>query len=56
MSRQSPTANGPEQLPEAPHNQIENREVRSPDAPEDPVEGEAGDGLNPETGDGNPND
>ena len=32
--------------------QVENRAVISPDAPDDAVEGEAGDGLNQETGDG----
>lgn len=53
MSTQTHTADGP--FPE-PADQLENRAVRNPDAPEDPVEGESGDGLNEETGDNNPND
>ena len=56
MSAQSRIPSDPEQLPEPANDQVENREVRNPDAPEDPIDGESGDGLNQETGDDNPND
>jgi hypothetical protein len=39
-------------VPEPPNDRAVNREVRNPDAPEDPIEGESEDGLNQETGDG----
>jgi hypothetical protein len=53
-STQSPAANGPGQFP-APPLEPKNHTVLNPDRPADPIEGEAGDGLNQETGD-NTND
>ena len=60
-SAQSPTANSSSQAPEPPaaerqwspaQEDISNTEVKNPDLSEDPEDGEAGDGLNQESGDG----
>jgi hypothetical protein len=58
---QSPTANSSRHVPEPPAEEgewspaqedISNKEVKNPDLSEDPEDGEAGDGLNQESGDG----